>query len=80
MRIASTHLQDPAIRSVECFTEGGYLRDGDSYLLNRSGAVVIVVFTHANGTREAVGVYCLVRCSFESPPTSIGVGQLLNRI
>jgi hypothetical protein len=27
-----------------------------------------------------VGVYCLVRCTFESPPTSIGFGRLLHRI
>lgn len=56
------------VANVACYGEGAYLRDGQPGRLNRSGGVIVVVVTFADGTRRAVGIHCAAACSAVEPP------------
>ena len=64
----SARLQAPDIKDVRCYGEGVYLQDGKPFLLTRTGSLVIVVFTLADGSQRAVGVSCHADCRAVGPP------------
>ena len=64
----SARLEEPDIAAVHCYGEGTYLSNGQRYIVNRSGGVVIVVFTLADGSQRGVGVHCLAGCRSVGPP------------
>jgi hypothetical protein len=64
----SARVQAPDINDVRCYAEGGYLQDGQPFLLTRTGSLVIVVFTLVDGSKRAVGVSCHADCRTVGPP------------
>jgi hypothetical protein len=66
----SARLQPPDIKDVHCYGEGGYLQDGQPFVLTRSGGVTIVVFTLTDGSQRAIGVACFADCRTVGPPNS----------
>jgi hypothetical protein len=66
----SARLAPRDIKDVRCFGEGGYLNDGKPFLLTRTGSLVVVVFTLADGSQRAVGISCHADCRTLGPPSS----------
>jgi hypothetical protein len=60
------------IKDVRCYGEGSYLRDGERFLMTRSGGVTIAVFTLADGSQRAIGVACSADCRTVGPPNGPG--------
>jgi hypothetical protein len=68
--IASLKLPDPhpVITDVRCYLQGPYLSDGQLVVVKSTGGEFVVVFSFADGTRNAIGVGCTIGgCWYDEP-------------
>jgi hypothetical protein len=70
----------PAAIAIRCYSEGLYLDgDGQPSRVARSGGIDVIVFSFADGTRTAIGVYCNAGgCGVTKPMTQRPDGYIVH--